>query len=125
MLIVKREFIKNLSPQICLTISAVYFFLSALQAEQLRQSEPIPHPQSPRIRFLMILVSANMNIAKSRTEIMIVASIQISYIPTALPMRYTASEQSHAITHCQITTPAAHFVPSSRFIEAIAATHGV
>ncbi len=103
----------------------IYFFLSALQAEQLRQSEPIPHPQSPRIRFLMILVSANMNIARSKTAIMIVANIQISYIPTALPMRYTAREQIHAITHCQITTPAAHFVPSSRFIEAIAATHGV
>ena len=107
----------------------IFFLLQifefVLHAEQLEQSEHMPHPQSPRIRFLMILVSANMNIAKSRTEIMIVASIQISYIPTALPMRYTASEQSHAITHCQITTPAAHFVPSSRFTEAIAATHGV
>ena len=103
----------------------VYFFLSALHAEQLRQSEPMPHPQSPRIRFLMMLTKANMNIAIRRTEIMILAAIFVSYIPTALPMRYTASEQSHAITHCQITTPAAHFVPSSRFIEAIAATHGV
>jgi len=96
-----------------------------LHAEQLEQSELIPHPQSPRLRFLMILAKANMNIATSKTAIIMVAAIFASYIPIALPMRYTASEQSHAITHCQITTPAAHFVPSSRFTEAIAATHGV
>ena len=100
-------------------------FLFALHVEQFRQSEHLPHPQPPRIRFLMIVTKADMNIARSRTAIMMVAAIFASYIPTALPMRYTASEQSHAITHCQITTPAAHFVPSSRFTEAIAATHGV
>ena len=110
--------------EICLIKYEGYFFLSALQAEQFRQSEHIPHPQSPRLCFLMMFARANMNIARSRTAIMMVAAIFASYIPTALPMRYTASEHSHAITHCQITTPAAHFVPSSRFTEAIAATHG-
>lgn len=31
----------------------------------------------------------------------------------------------HATAHCQNTTPTAHFPPSSRLIEATAATHGV
>jgi len=51
------------------------FFLSVLHPEQLRQSDPMPHPQSPRIRFLMIFTRANMNIARSAIEMMIVASI--------------------------------------------------
>lgn len=51
------------------------FFLSVLHAEQLRQSEPMPHPQSPRIRFLMIFTKANTNIARSTIEMMIVASM--------------------------------------------------
>ena len=51
------------------------FFLSVLQTEQLRQSDPMPHPQLPRIRFLMIFIKANMNIARSTAEMMIVASI--------------------------------------------------
>ena len=32
---------------------------------------------------------------------------------------------TQAITHCQITTPTAHLLPSSLLTEAIAATHGV
>ena len=51
------------------------FFLSALHAEQLRQFDPMPHPQSPCIRFLMIFTRANTNIARSTIEMMIVASI--------------------------------------------------
>ena len=31
----------------------------------------------------------------------------------------------HAITHCPMTIATAHFPPSSRFTDAIAATHGV
>lgn len=51
------------------------FFLSILHPEQLRQSDPMPHPQLPRIRFLMIFIKANTNIARSIAEIMIVASM--------------------------------------------------
>ncbi len=32
---------------------------------------------------------------------------------------------TQAIKHCQSITHKAHFLPSSRFMEAIAATHGV
>ena len=37
----------------------------------------------------------------------------------------TINATTHAITHWKTTTKAAHFAPSSRLIEAIAATHGV
>ena len=33
--------------------------------------------------------------------------------------------QIHAMPHCNITMPAAHFPPNSRLMEAIAATQGV
>ena len=40
-------------------------------------------------------------------------------------MSLTANAATHAITHCHITTTSAHFLPSSRFTDAIAATQGV
>ena len=46
-------------------------------------------------------------------------------IPMASPSPRTKSAQTHAITHCPTTTPTAHFPPSSRRMEAMAATQGV
>ena len=40
-------------------------------------------------------------------------------------MIFTKNAATQATAHCIITTSAAHFPPSSRFTEAIAATHGV
>lgn len=40
-------------------------------------------------------------------------------------IRKAAQAQSQAITHWKTTTNAAHLFPSSRLIEAMAATHGV
>ncbi len=48
----------------------------------------------------------------------------LSYI-TNVPIRCTINAAIHATTHCQITTPMAHFAPSSLLIDAMAATHGV
>ena len=45
--------------------------------------------------------------------------------PAARPIRRTSRAAIHAITHCHATMPTAHFVLSSRFTEAMAATHGV
>ena len=45
--------------------------------------------------------------------------------PIKTPTIFTKNAAIQAITHCPITTPAAHFPPSSRFTEAIAATQGV
>ena len=42
-----------------------------------------------------------------------------------IPAILTAKATIHAITHCPITTPAAQRAPSSLFIDAMAATHGV
>ena len=42
-----------------------------------------------------------------------------------LPTRYTTNAATQAITHCPITTPTAHLLPSSLLMDAIAATHGV
>lgn len=44
---------------------------------------------------------------------------------TAIPTSITKSAAIHATTHCPMTTPSAHLPPSSRFTQAIAATHGV
>lgn len=41
------------------------------------------------------------------------------------PIRLTRVAKSHAIAHCQKTTPRAHRRPSSRLIAATDATHGV
>ena len=43
----------------------------------------------------------------------------------AIPIILTTKATIHAITHCPTTTPAAHRVPNSLLIEAMAATHGV
>ena len=45
--------------------------------------------------------------------------------PSASPARRTTSAAAHATAHCQITTVPAHFPPSSRRIDATAATQGV
>ena len=42
-----------------------------------------------------------------------------------LPTRYTTNAATQAITHCPITTPTAHLLPSSLLMDAIAATNGV
>lgn len=42
-----------------------------------------------------------------------------------LPAKYTIHAHIHAITHWHITTPVAHFEPSSLLIDVMAATHGV
>ena len=47
------------------------------------------------------------------------------YNPTAMQMSLTIKAMIHATTHCQKMTPTAHLAPSSRLIEATAATHGV
>ena len=41
------------------------------------------------------------------------------------PTRFTTTAASHAIVHCSNITSSAHFPPSSRFIDAMAATQGV
>ena len=41
------------------------------------------------------------------------------------PIKYTIHAHIHAITHWHMTTPAAHFSPSSLLIDVMAATHGV
>ena len=46
-------------------------------------------------------------------------------IPKAMPMSRTASATIHAMAHCQSTTENAHLLPSSLFMDATAATHGV
>lgn len=45
--------------------------------------------------------------------------------PTSIMIILTIYATSHAIKHCQNTRAIAHFVPSSRFTEATAATQGV
>ena len=45
--------------------------------------------------------------------------------PRKTPMIFTKNAATQATAHCIITTSAAHFPPSSRFTEAIAATQGV
>ena len=42
-----------------------------------------------------------------------------------IPMMWTTAAATHARTHCHTTMPAAHLPPSSRFTDAMAATHGV
>ena len=37
---------------------------------------------------------------------------------------YVIKEHNHATKHCPITSPVAHFAPSSRLIDAIAAKQG-
>lgn len=44
---------------------------------------------------------------------------------TAIPTSITKNAAIQATTHCPMTTPSAHLPPSSRFTQAIAATHGV
>ena len=45
--------------------------------------------------------------------------------PVSSPIRCRSSAAIHAMPHCAATTNAAHFLPSSRRIAAIAATQGV
>ena len=45
--------------------------------------------------------------------------------PSKISAARTISAANHASTHCQITTPVAQRAPSSRRMEAIAATQGV
>lgn len=44
--------------------------------------------------------------------------------PSRFPARLNMKAPTQAITHCQTATPAAHFTPSSRRIEATAETQG-
>ena len=46
-------------------------------------------------------------------------------IPSAIPIRWTRTAAIQAIEHWNRTTPNAQCLPSSRLIEAMAATHGV
>ena len=46
-------------------------------------------------------------------------------IPIARSISRTRNAVIHATKHCHKTTPAAHLPPSSRLMDAIAATHGV
>ena len=53
-------------------------------------------------------------------------NLYTSYIiPITPPTTCTINAATHAIAHCQTTTPTAHLPPSSLFTEAIAATQGV
>ena len=45
--------------------------------------------------------------------------------PQNVKTAFTISAATQAVAHCQITIPAAYFVPSSRRTEAMAATQGV
>ena len=45
--------------------------------------------------------------------------------PTMTAIRCVTAAQTQAIAHCQATTPSAQPLPSSRRIDAIAATQGV
>ena len=47
------------------------------------------------------------------------------YMPNSSAKPCTTKAASQAITHWETTTPAAHLPPSSRLMEATAATHGV
>ncbi len=45
--------------------------------------------------------------------------------PRARPARWKSRVTTHAVRHCQRTTPTAHFGPISRRMDATAATQGV
>ena len=56
---------------------------------------------------------------------MLAAGYLTCYSPINSPIPCTRNAAAHAITHCPTTTTAVHFPPSSRLIDATAATHGV
>ena len=47
------------------------------------------------------------------------------YRPAIMQIQRARKAKTHATIHCQMTTPAAHFPPSSRRMEAMEATQGV
>ena len=63
--------------------------------------------------------------ARKTTISAIFISHLLLYNPTAIQMKCAINAMIHATTHCQKTTPTAHLDPSSRLIDAIAATQGV
>lgn len=86
--------------------------------------QPSQQPPQPRFFFFTIPIIAA---AKAKTiSATISISIQFIYTPVkSITIKCTMLATTHAITHCQTITPIDHFNPSSRLIEAIAATHGV
>ncbi len=110
--------------------SYFFVFLEEWHAERDGQpSQPQEQDDLPfRLRIIMTAITAITAAAKITVSIISVGFITGSFlqrIPHAMHIRYAASEAAHATAHCHTTTAKAHFLPSSRLIEAIAATQGV
>lgn len=98
------------------------------QEAQLPLQPLLPQLQLPLLRMVFrrakktITASAASRIQSIRC---IGASFQPSPAPSAMPMSRSSSAASQATPHCQSTTPIDQPRPSSRRMEAMAATQGV
>ncbi len=78
--------------------------------------------EAAKISVCRKTVGTNVFLEDISTDSLCVSSHIIPIIP---PTTCTINAATHAMAHCQITTPTAHLPPSSLFTEAIAATQGV
>lgn len=93
---------------------------------QLQVPAQVPQLHPPLLRTRMICRTASTAAARSMKMMTRSQKFMDNHpIPTARQMSLARRPTAQAITHCQMTTPTAHFLPSSRRIEAMAATHGV
>ena len=86
--------------------------------------EQSPQQVFPRFADLMRKTTAAMTAAAIRT-ISMISTAFIHTPPRSIPMICTINAATHAIAHCHTTTNAAYLMPSSLFMAATAATHGV
>ena len=106
------------------TEGSSYFFVDGFFREHCDEHPPQPHEQ-PEDFFLRIFNTAII------TRIITSIIIRISHMfinhthPASIPISLTITAASQPMAHCHKITPRAHFRPSSRRIEAMAATHGV
>ena len=92
------------------------------QSLQPSAQQPFPLRRARRCTAMARTTTAAMAISRM-ISIGLTASTSPAYRNCAI--RFTTTAATQAMAHCQITSRTAHFVPSSRRIEATAATQGV
>ena len=98
-----------------------YFLCGQSLAEQPEQ----PQEHLPFLLFLtMTITTASTAAAITAVRMISNGLIPHLYINNPPTVKVT-NAATHAKTVCHTTTPAAHFLPSSRLTEAIVATHGL
>ena len=104
------------------------YFFTFLQLFEAMQPAHSPQHALPFFRLLMMPANARARTAASITRTMmspVLISSSETYYQNSIAIRWTITAPSHAMKHCQRTTEIAHLCPSSRRMDAMAATQGV